>query len=135
MKTKEIPGWWSSQILGRKDPYEAWMPNVMVSTHNVPRDGVTKRRFRELCRQAPDRYGIYYDLVFEDERRTQRPSAWATVYKLYAPIRVGGISHVDLTNELVAVLENRTTRGSPKWVTRWTKKYGCWKKAIRQMRL
>lgn len=134
MKTwqSSIPGWWSSQIIGRTDPYDEWMPNLMVSYHCVPRTVETKRRFRELCRKSPDRYGVYYDLISEDDRKVW--SKWNTVFKLYAPVtRIS--SHEALTDELLVVLETKSTRGSAPWIARWKKKFGRYKKAIQRARL
>ena len=121
------PGCWLSQRIGRRDPYERWMPDVAVVCHQIPRSALCKQRFREFCRQRTDRYGMYYDVIGEDDRRHSTPY-WGTVFKLYGPSAHKG----QLMDDLLPLLETTATKGSPTWVARWKKKMRAIKKRLYQ---
>lgn len=131
-KRPPAPGWWTSQVIGREDPYDAWYPNVMVTYHAVTRTTEGKRKFRELCRRSADLYGMYYDLVPEDDRGVC--TEWKTVFKLYAPITETS-SHADLSDILVATLATKQTRLTPAWLAKWKRKWGKIRKVIQRDKL
>ena len=118
-----LPGWWSSQVFGRKDPYEAWYPDVMVAYHLAPKSMQIKKRFRLYCKRMKDHYGIYYDVLQE---QTDKPHFF-TVYKLYGQRPPAGIK-LDLTQELLPLLRTRAMRGDPSWIRRWKAQHKLTKK-------
>ena len=115
--------------MGRRDPYERWMPDVAVVCHQIPRSAACKQRFRAFCRLRTDRYGMYYDVMWEDDRRAA-PLArrWGTVFKLYGPSAHKG----QLIDDLLPLLETTATTGSPTWAVRWKKKMRVIKKRLYQ---
>ena len=103
------------------------MPDVAVTCHQIPRSSVCKQRFRAFCRQRTDRWGMYYDVIGEDDRRRSTPD-WGTVFKLYG----SSADRDQLTADLLPLLETSATRGSPPWVKRWKKTMRAIKKRLYQ---